>query len=77
MHVAGGGQCTWWDLAVAIFERAGLSVKVHRGSSADLGRPAPRPPYSVLGSTRSDAPALPAWQDGLTAHLTLREVLAS
>jgi dTDP-4-dehydrorhamnose reductase len=77
MHVAGGGQCTWWDLAVAIFERAGLSVKVNRGASADLGRPAPRPPYSVLGSTRSDAPALPAWQDGLTAHLTLREVLAS
>jgi dTDP-4-dehydrorhamnose reductase len=77
LHVAGGGQCTWWDLAVAIFERAGLSVKVHRGSSADLGRPAPRPPYSVLGSTRSDAPALPAWQDGLAAHLTLREVLAS
>ena len=59
------------------FERAGLSVNVHRGSSADLGRPAPRPAYSVLGSTRSDAPALPAWQDGLAAHLTLREVLAS
>jgi dTDP-4-dehydrorhamnose reductase len=77
LHVAGGGQCTWWDLAVATFERAGLSVKVNRGSSADLGRPAPRPAYSVLGSTRSDAPALPAWQEGLAAHLTAREVLAS
>jgi dTDP-4-dehydrorhamnose reductase len=77
LHVAGGGQCTWWDLAVATFERAGLSVQVHRGSSADLGRPAPRPAYSVLGSTRSDAPALPPWQEGLAAHLTVREVLAS
>ena len=77
LHAAAGGQCTWWDLAVAIFERAGLSVQVNRGSSADLGRPAPRPAYSVLGSTRSDAPALPAWQDGLAAHLTVREVLAS
>ena len=77
LHVAGSGQCTWWDLAVATFERAGLAVTVHRGSSADLRRPAPRPAYSVLGSTRSDAPVLPSWQDGLQAHLTAREVLAS
>lgn len=77
LHVAGGGECTWHDLAVATFERAGLNVAVQRGSSADLGRPAPRPAYSVLGSTRSDAPALPSWQAGLNAHLTLREVLAS
>ena len=65
------------DLAVETFARAGRSVTVHRGSSADLGRPAPRPAYSVLGSTRSDAPVLPSWQEGLQAHLTLREVLAS
>ena len=77
LHVTGGGSCTWWDLAVATFKHAGLSVNVHRGSSADLGRPAPRPAYSVLGSTRSDAPALPSWQDGLAAHLIAREVLAS
>jgi dTDP-4-dehydrorhamnose reductase len=77
LHVAGGGECTWWDLAVATFAAAGLSVRVNRGSSSDLGRPAPRPAYSVLGSTRSDAPVLPSWREGLTAHLTLREVLAS
>jgi len=77
LHVAGGGQCTWWDLAVATFERAGYNVKVNRGKSADLGRPAPRPAYSVLGSTRSDAPTLPSWQEGLNAHLIAREVLAS
>ena len=45
------------------------TVTVHRGSTADLRRPAPRPAYSVLGSTRSDAPVLPAWQAGLAAHL--------
>jgi dTDP-4-dehydrorhamnose reductase len=77
LHVAGGGQCTWYDLAVATFERAGYNVKVNRGKSADLGRPAPRPAYSVLGSTRSDAPRLPSWQEGLSAHLLAREVLAS
>jgi len=77
LHVAGGGQCTWWELAVATFEAAGYNVKVNRGKSADLGRPAPRPAYSVLGSTRSDAPCLPSWQEGLHAHLIAREVLAS
>ncbi|HEX6023012.1 MAG TPA: dTDP-4-dehydrorhamnose reductase [Solirubrobacter sp.] len=76
LHVAGGGSCTWWDLAVATFERAGMAVKVNRGSTADLGRPAPRPAFSVLRSTRSDAPVLPAWQEGLNAHLISREVLA-
>jgi dTDP-4-dehydrorhamnose reductase len=53
-----------------------MAVKVNRGSTADLGRPAPRPAFSVLRSTRSDAPVLPAWQEGLNAHLISREVLA-
>jgi dTDP-4-dehydrorhamnose reductase len=77
LHVAGGGSCTWWELACATFERAGLSVTVHRGTTAGFNAPAPRPAYSVLGSTRSDAPVLPAWQDGLAAHLLIKEVLAS
>ena len=77
LHVAGAGSCTWWELACAAFERSGLHPTVHRGTTADFGAPAPRPAYSVLGSTRSDAPVLPAWQDGLAAHLIAREVLAS
>ena len=77
LHVAGGGQCTWRDLAVATFAAAGLDVTVHPTTTAAFGAPAPRPAYSVLGSTRSDAPALPSWQDGLKAHLTHTEVLAS
>jgi dTDP-4-dehydrorhamnose reductase len=77
LHVSGGGSCTWWELACATFERAGLTPTVHRGTTADFGAPAPRPAYSVLGSTRSDAPVLPAWQDGLAAHLIAKEVLAS
>jgi len=77
LHVAGGGSCTWWELACATFERAGLHPTVHRGTTAGFNAPAPRPAFSVLGSTRSDAPVLPAWQDGLAAHLIAREVLAS
>ena len=77
LHVAGGGSCTWWELACATFERAGLHPTVHRGTTAGFNAPAPRPAFSVLGSTRSDAPVLPAWQDGLAAHLLAKEVLAS
>jgi dTDP-4-dehydrorhamnose reductase len=70
MHVAGGGECSWHDLAVAAFEERGLSCTVHRGRSADLGRPAPRPAYSVLCSERDDVPVLPHWREGLSTHLT-------
>jgi dTDP-4-dehydrorhamnose reductase len=74
LHVAGGGRCSWFDLAQATFERAGMSVALRRGRTADLDRPAPRPLFSVLGSTRADAPTLPSWQEGLTAHLATRKV---
>lgn len=76
LHVAGGGSCTWWELAVAAYERAGLTTTVHKQTTAEFGAPAPRPAYSVLGSSRSDAPKLPAWQDGLAAHLLATEVHA-
>jgi dTDP-4-dehydrorhamnose reductase len=69
LHVAGGGQCSWHDLAVAAYAERGLSCTVNRGRTADLGRPAPRPAYSVLRSGRDDAPRLPDWEEGLRAHL--------
>ena len=60
----------WHDLAAATFEATGAQVTLHRGSSADLGRPAPRPTFSVLMSERDDAPQMPEWHDGLKAHLS-------
>ena len=77
LHVAGGGSCSWWELACATFERAGLQPTVHKGTTAGFNAPAPRPAYSVLGNTRSDAPVLPAWQDGLAAHLIAKEALTA
>ena len=68
-HVAAGGDCTWADLAEAIFAEAGLGCRVRRISSAELGRPATRPAYSVLRSERPGAPVLPHWRDGLRACL--------
>ena len=63
-HLAAAGDCTWADFAEAIFAEAGLPARVRRISTAELGRPAPRPAYSVLRSTRG-APALPHWREGL------------
>jgi dTDP-4-dehydrorhamnose reductase len=63
-HVAAGGDATWADFAEAIFEEAGLPTKVRRISTEELGRPAPRPAYSVLRSEKG-APELPHWREGL------------
>ena len=63
-HVAAAGDCTWAELAEAIFEEAGLSCRVRRITTEELGRPAPRPANSVLRTER-DAPELPHWREGL------------
>jgi dTDP-4-dehydrorhamnose reductase len=68
-HLAADGDCTWADFAEAIFAEAGLDCRVRRIATAELGRPAPRPAYSVLGSERPDAPRLPHWREGLRACL--------
>jgi dTDP-4-dehydrorhamnose reductase len=53
-HVAAEGDCTWAEFAEAIFEDAGIDCRVRRITTAELGRPAPRPAYSVLRSERPD-----------------------
>jgi dTDP-4-dehydrorhamnose reductase len=63
-HVAAAGDCTWAEFAEAIFEEAGLPTRVRRISSRQLGRPAPRPAFSVLRSEKG-APVLPHWREGL------------
>jgi dTDP-4-dehydrorhamnose reductase len=68
-HVAADGDCTWAEFAEAIFEEAGLDCRVRRITTAELGRPAPRPAYSVLRSERPEAPRLPHWREGLRACL--------
>jgi dTDP-4-dehydrorhamnose reductase len=68
-HVAAEGECTWAEFARAIFEEAGLDCRVHEITTEELGRPAPRPAYSVLRSEREGAPRLPHWREGLRACL--------
>ena len=63
-HLAADGDCTWAEFAEAIFAEAGIDCRVRRITSEELGRPAPRPAYSVLRSAKG-APSLPHWRDGL------------
>jgi dTDP-4-dehydrorhamnose reductase len=67
-HVAADGDCTWAEFAEAIFDEAGVAAAVRRISTRELGRPAPRPAYSVLRREK-DAPVLPHWREGLRACL--------
>jgi dTDP-4-dehydrorhamnose reductase len=69
LHVAGGGSCSWYELARAAFEEAGVETRVVPVTTAEFPRPAKRPAWSVLRSTRPDAPALPPWREGLSAYL--------
>ena len=64
-HIAADGDCTWAEFAEAIFQEAGVDCSVRRITTAELGRPAPRPAYSVLRSEKSETPRLPHWRDGL------------
>jgi len=68
-HVAADGDCTWAELAEAIFEEAGLTCRVRRIASDEWGAKAQRPAYSVLRSERPGTPHLPHWRIGLQACL--------
>ncbi|MDQ3572460.1 MAG: dTDP-4-dehydrorhamnose reductase [Actinomycetota bacterium] len=68
-HVVASGQCSWFDFAQEIFDQAGSECRVMAGTTEMLGRPAPRPAYSLLASERANAPVLPKWQRGLREYL--------
>jgi dTDP-4-dehydrorhamnose reductase len=72
MHVAGAGRCSWNELAREVFAQAGMTCEVRPAKTEDMGRPAPRPAFSVLGTERADAIRLPPWRDGVAAYLGSR-----
>ena len=76
-HVAASGDCTWADLAEAVFEEAGLACRVVRIPTSELDRPARRPAYSVLRSEKPGTPVLPHWREGVRACLERLGALAA
>jgi dTDP-4-dehydrorhamnose reductase len=75
-HAAGAGACSWFELAVEVFARAGVRCRVRPTTAERYARPAPRPAYSVLGTEREAAPMLPSWQEGVAGYLAEKAVMA-
>jgi len=73
-HIAGGGECSWYEFAEEIFEQAGVDCRVLSCTTEEFPRPAPRPAYSVLGTERDRAFYLPDWREGLASYLADRAV---
>lgn len=82
-HFANAGETSWHGFAVRILAIArdlGFKLKTERVlpcSTADYPRPAPRPAYSVLDTTRIERAlgrAPRAWPDALCEYLTLELV---
>jgi len=75
-HAAGSGACSWYELAVEVFDRAGVRCRALPTTADRFARPAQRPAYSVLGTERDEAPILPPWQEGVAAYLAEKAVVA-
>jgi dTDP-4-dehydrorhamnose reductase len=76
-HIAADGQCSWYEYAQEIFDQTGIECRVMAGTTEMLGRPAPRPAFSLLRSERPDPITLPDWHQGLAEYLTAREAKAA
>jgi dTDP-4-dehydrorhamnose reductase len=71
-HCTNAGDCTWHELALHALARAGLAAPVERITTERLGRPAPRPAYSVLDGgwfAQVTGHRMPHWKDAVDAHL--------
>ncbi len=67
-HFANAGECSWHAFATEVLRQAGWLKPVRPISAAELGRPAPRPAYSVLDTRRltDDTGIVPRpWQAAL------------
>ena len=72
-HATNSGACSWWELAVAVYEEAGVPTSLVSQTTSDaFVRPAPRPANSVLGDEAAQSaglPAMPSWRDALATAL--------
>jgi len=73
VHLTGGGHVSWHGFAQEIFRQAEVDCLVKETTSDQFVRPAPRPAWSALESSRPDVIPLPPWQDGLAGFLAARD----
>jgi dTDP-4-dehydrorhamnose reductase len=72
-HVTNSGSCTWYTFGREILRRSGIEgVEARPIPSEELGRPARRPPYSVLDCQKLKAETgmeLRPWSEALGEYL--------
>ena len=78
-HVTNTGDCTWHEFAKAIVSLMDLSTPVRPITTAQAGRLAKRPPYSVLAQGRLGTvrAQLPNWKEALARFIRHAPRLAS
>lgn len=77
-HGVNRGACSWFDFARAIFEGAGVDVRVDPVPTSAFPRPARRPARSVLATDKlRDALGvdIPTWRSALDDYLARRTSL--
>jgi dTDP-4-dehydrorhamnose reductase len=73
VHLAGTGHVSWNGFAREIFRQADVECRVEGTTTAQMARPAPRPPWSAIESERDDVIPMPDWRDGLAGYLAARD----
>ncbi|MDQ3740992.1 MAG: dTDP-4-dehydrorhamnose reductase [Actinomycetota bacterium] len=68
-HAAGGGACSWFELAIEAMRLRDLDCRVVAVTTEEFPRPAPRPAFSVLATEREDGVRLPDWHEGVAEHI--------
>ncbi len=71
-HLTNSGECTWFELARAVVELAGVEGEVRPITTADYPALAARPAYSVLANRRwaqLGEPPLRPWREALAEFI--------
>jgi dTDP-4-dehydrorhamnose reductase len=71
-HACDGGECTWLEFAREIGGAIDPAVQIGPCTTAELGRPAPRPAYSVMDLSKTEAVV----GEVIDWRMALRSVLA-
>jgi dTDP-4-dehydrorhamnose reductase len=72
VHLTNAGECSWYELAAAVFELTGVAVKLDAVESSAFPTRARRPPYSALTSSRlvdEGIGPLRPWREALADYL--------
>jgi dTDP-4-dehydrorhamnose reductase len=71
-HASNSGACSWFDFARAIFDLAGVNIRLEKTTAAEWNANAKRPHYSVLRNARLESAGMdpmPSWEQALERYL--------